>query len=70
MYRFSSLNKFYHNRRFDSIGQAKREADRLCPKYANIDVWALVDGKTERLVYTPKGHTGGQGNKGTYRKDS
>lgn len=67
-YRFSSTNKFYHNRRFASLGEAKREADRLCPKYANIDVWALFDNNVERLIYTPAGNTGGQARRGSYTK--
>ena len=53
---------------YDSLGEAKAKADDIAGRGFNCDVWAVVDNKAERCIYTPKGCLAGQAIRGAYVK--
>jgi hypothetical protein len=68
MYFITSPNSWYDGLEFDSLGEAKAKADDIAGRGFNCDVWAVVDNKAERCIYTPKGCPAGQAIRGAYVK--
>lgn len=70
MYWLSTTDFSQNGRRFDSLAEAKKIADRLSNRNPNTayDVCAFVDRNSFRLVYTPANCTAGQAKRDLYVK--
>ena len=68
MYYITSTNSWYNNLKFESLGEAKEKADDIADRGFNCDVWAVVDNKADRCIYTPEACPAGQAIRDTYVK--